>query len=222
MATVKVVGDVLNRASRLLQDTAKVRYTNEELLLFFNDAQREVVLHRPDANTVNFNFTCSAGSKQTLGTQDLRLVDVVRNVNGRVVTQVDRKLLDDTLPNWHNATATLDKKIEHFIYESGDPKNFYVYPNALNTHQLEIVTSRAPSDITVSNFSTDTQTIGLDDLYANAILDYLLYRAYQKDSEFSGSVNQAQMHFQSFANGLGIKTRSDAATDPRPNMRPAA
>ena len=222
MATVKVVGDVLNRASRLLQDTAKVRYTNEELLLFFNDAQREVVLHRPDANTVNFNFTCSAGSKQTLGTQDLRLVDVVRNVNGRVVTQVDRKLLDDTLPNWHNATATVDKKIEHFIYESGDPKNFYVYPNALNTHQLEIVTSRAPSDITVSNFSTDTQTIGLDDLYANAILDYLLYRAYQKDSEFSGSVNQAQMHFQSFANGLGIKTRSDAATDPRPNMRPAA
>jgi hypothetical protein len=172
--------------------------------------------------TVNFNFTCSAGSKQTLGTQDLRLVDVVRNVNGRVVTQVDRKLLDDTLPNWHNATATLDKKIEHFIYESGDPKNFYVYPNALNTHQLEIVTSRAPSDITVSNFSTDTQTIGLDDLYANAILDYLLYRAYQKDSEFAGSANQAQMHFQSFANGLGIKTRSDAATDPRPNMRPAA
>tara|TARA_B100000925_G_C21979126_1_gene461484 strand:+ start:941 stop:1609 length:669 start_codon:yes stop_codon:yes gene_type:complete len=222
MATVKVVGDVLNRASRLLQDTAKVRYTNEELLLFFNDAQREVVLHRPDANTVNFNFTCSAGSKQTLGSQDLRLVDVVRNVNGRVVTQVDRKLLDDTLPNWHNTTATVDKKIEHFIYESGDPKNFYVYPNALNTHQLEIVTSRAPSDITVSNFSTDTQTIGLDDLYANAILDYLLYRAYQKDSEFAGSVNQAQMHFQSFANGLGIKTRSDAATDPRPNMRPAA
>ena len=124
MATVKVVGDVLNRASRLLQDTAKVRYTNEELLLFFNDAQREVVLHRPDANTVNFNFTCSAGSKQTLGSQDLRLVDVVRNVNGRVVTQVDRKLLDDTLPNWHNTTATLDKKIEHFIYESGYPKIF--------------------------------------------------------------------------------------------------
>lgn len=222
MATIKVVGDILDRASRLLQDTSNVRYSNEELLKFFNDAQREVVLHRLDANTVNFNFTCTAGSKQTLGASDLRLVDVVRNVSGRVVTQIDRRLLDDSLPNWHNATATEDKKIEHFIYDSGDPKNFYVYPNALNTYQLEIVTSRSPADIVVSNFSTDTQTIGIDDLYANAILDYLLYRAYQKDSEFAGSVNQAQMHFTSFANGLGIKTRSDAATDPRPTMRPAA
>ena len=222
MATIKVVDDGLDRASRLLQDTGNIRYSNAELLKFFNDAQREVVLHRPDANTVNSNFTCAAGSKQTLSSSDLRLVDVVRNVSGRVVTQVDRALLDNTLPDWHNSVADATKKIEHFMYDSGDPKHFYVYPAALNTFQLEIVTSRAPSDIAVSDFTTDTQTIGLDDIYANAILDYVLYRAYQKDSEFAGSAAQAQMHFQSFANSLGIKTRADAATDPRPNMRPAA
>jgi hypothetical protein len=216
MATTKVV-DVLDRASIILQDTSNVRFPNDELLKFFNDAQREIVLHRPDANTSNGSFTCAAGSKQTLGASALRLIDVVRNENGMAITQIDRKILDETLPDWHNTTADSTKKIEHFVYDSGDPKNFYVYPNALSTFTLEIVTSSAPADISISNFSTDTTTITLDDIYANALLDYVLYRAYQKDSEYAGNAERSMMHYQSFANALGIKTRADAATDPRPN-----
>ena len=78
---------------------------------------------------------------------------------------------------------------------------------------IEIIYSIAPSDITYST----TVTITLDDIYANAILDYMLYRAYQKDSEYAGNAERSMMHYQSFANGLGIKTRADAATDPMPN-----
>ena len=52
MATTKVV-DILDRASIILQDSTNVRFPNAELLKFFNDAQKEVVLHRPDANNLN-------------------------------------------------------------------------------------------------------------------------------------------------------------------------
>ena len=216
MATTKVV-DILGRASIILQDSTNVRFPNDELLKFFNDAQKEVVLHRPDANMQNVNnFTCVAGSKQTIPTTGLRLVDVVRNVGGRAITQVDRKILDETLPNWHETTADGTRKIEHFIFDPADPKHFYVYPKATTAFQLEIVFSAAPSDITISNFSTDTTTISVDDVYANSLLDYILYRAYQKDSEFAGNAQRSMMHYQGFTNALGVKTQVDAAVTPMP------
>jgi len=216
MATSKVV-DIIDRASIILQDSTNVRFPNAELLKFFNDAQKEVVLHRPDANMQNdATFDCVAGSKQTIPTTGLRLVDVVRNVGGRAITQVDRKILDETLPDWHETTADATRKIEHFIFDPADPKHFYVYPKATAAFDLEIIYSAAPSEISISNFNTDTTVISLDDVYANAILDYVLYRAYQKDSEFAGNAQRAMMHYQGFSNALGIKTQADAAIAPIP------
>lgn len=214
MATVKVV-DILDRASIILQDNTNVRFPNEELLKFFNDAQKEVVLHRPDANMNNASIDLVAGSKQSLPSTGLRLIDVIRNVNGKAVTQVDRQILDETLPNWHETEAGSDG-IEHFIYDPADPKNFYVYPKGTADMDLEIVYSSAPADQTISNFSTDTSTITLDDIYANCILDYILYRAYQKDSEYAGNAQRSMMHYQGFSNALGIKTQADQATTPIP------
>ena len=197
---------------------AIVRFPNSELLKFFNDAQKEVVLHRPDATMVNTTFACATGSKQTLPTQALRLIEVVRNVGGRAVTQVERRILDETLPNWHE-TAAGTNKIEHYVYDPADPKNFYVYPKgASGTHSLEVVYSSAPAEISISNFDTDTTVISLDDVYSNCILDYVLYRSYQKDSEFAGNAQRAMMHYQSFANALGVKTQADSATTPVPAM----
>ena len=215
MATTKVV-DILDRAAIILQDNTNVRFPNSELLKFFNDAQKEVVLHRPDAKMVNTTYACVDGSKQTLPSAALRLIEVVRNVGGRAVTQVQKRILDETLPNWHETTAGTNK-IEHFVYDPADPKNFYVYPKgASGTHSLEIVYSSSPSEITISDFGSDVQVISLDDVYANCILDYVLYRSYQKDSEFAGNAQRAMMHYQSFANALGVKTQADGATTPVP------
>jgi hypothetical protein len=221
MATTKVV-DILDRAGIILQDNTNVRFPKAELLKFFNDAQKEVVLHRPDAAMVNTAFDCSTGSKQTLPSAALRLIEVVRNVAGRAITQVQRRILDETLPNWHETPAGTNG-IEHFVYDPADPKNFYVYPKAATgTHSLEIVYSSAPSEIVISNFTSDTTVIALDDVYGNCILDYVLYRSYQKDSEFAGNAQRAMMHYQSFANALGVKTQADGATTPMPTGYGAA
>lgn len=215
MATTKVV-DILDRASIILQDNTNVRFPNEELLKFFNDAQREVVLHRPDAKMVNTTLDLATGSKQTLPVSALRLIDVVRNVGGRAITQVDRRILDETLPNWHETTAGTNK-IEHYIYDPADPKNFYVFPKGTSgTDSLEIIFSASTSEIAISDFSSDTTVISIDDVYANCLLDYVLYRSYQKDSEFAGNAQRAMMHYQSFANALGIKTQADSALTPIP------
>jgi len=212
MATIKVV-DVLARISIVLQDTAATRYTNANLVKFLNDGQREVVLHRPDANVTTETFSCANGSKQALPVAGLRLVDVIRNVNGNAITQVERAILDQNLPNWHETLAGA-KGIEHFVYDSGNPKNFYIYPKGISgTHSLEIVYSSIP--LVIPTAYSSATNIALDDVYANCLVDYTLYRAYQIDSA-EGNIQRSAMHFQAFSQSLGIKTRSDAASSPRP------
>lgn len=216
MAT-KTVNSILDRASIILQDTANTRFSNDDLLKFFNDAQREVVMFRPDANVVHETITCVSGSKQSIPSSALRLIDVVRNSNGRAVTQVSRNMLDNSLPNWHSTTADSTRKIENFVYDSSDPKNFWVYPNGSADFDLDIIYSASPTEITLSNYTTDATTISLDDSYANCLLDYILYRSYQIDSEFSGNAERSLLHYQAFASSIGQKTQGDSASDPRVN-----
>lgn len=208
MATTKAV-DLINRVAVTLQDPTFVRWPQQELLNYLNDAQRQVVLFRPDAKAVNAAFSCTNTAKQTIPAAGLRLISVLRNANGRAITKVDRAVLDVQLPNWYEQAVDADG-VKHYLYDPADPKTFYVFPKPAASHSIEIVYSTAPTDIVISNFTTDTQVIGIDDIYANAMMDYMLYRAYQKDSEFA-NLNRAGVYFQAFAQALGIKTQVDGS-----------
>lgn len=216
MATVKVI-DLIDRAESILQDTTNVRWGQQELLDHLNDAQREIVLFRPDANPVNESFTLAQTSKQTLPSAALRLIDVYKNAspNSGPITNIDRKVLDDQVSDWHASTGTT---VQHYVYDPLDPKTFYVYPiPSGGGHTAMIVYSSSPANITIANFSSTTTTITLDDIYANAILDYMLYRAYLKDTEYAGDMNRAGLHHQSFQNSLGIKAQVDQGSSPIPS-----
>lgn len=206
MATTKAV-DLINRVSITLQDPTFVRWTQSELLNYLNDAQRQVVLFRPDAKAVNAAFSCAATAKQTLPAEGLRLINVLRNTGGRAVTKVDRSILDVQLPNWYETAVSADG-VKHYVYDALDPKNFYVFPKPAVSHQIDIVYAMAPVDIVIANYTTDTQVIGIDDIYANALMDYMMYRAYQKDSEFA-NLNRAAVYYQAFTTSLGIKSQAD-------------
>tara|TARA_R100000742_G_scaffold4006_1_gene1073 strand:- start:3310 stop:3972 length:663 start_codon:yes stop_codon:yes gene_type:complete len=216
VATVKVI-DLIDRAEEILQDTTNVRWTQQTLLNYLNDAQREIVLFRPDANPVNASFTLAQAAKQTLPTAALRLLSIYANASPatKPITNIERRVLDDQIEDWHGTTGT---SVEHYVYDPVDPKIFYVYPHPSGGgHTISIVYSSAPSDITIGNFSSDTTVISLDDVYANAILDYMLYRAYQKDTEYAGDMNRAGVYLQAFQSSLGIKAQVDAASMPSPS-----
>ena len=209
MATIKVV-DIIDRAVVVLNDTTNVRWTKSELLLWFNDGQRAVVNRRPDANAVNDDLTCVLGTKQAIPATGLRLLKVIRNTGGKAITHIRQDILDEQVRDWHDdSTPTSD--VRHFIFDDRDPKNFYLYPAPAASHQVEILYSTAPADVTVSDFDTDTQTISLDDTYANAILDYILFRAYSKDAEYAQNAQRAANHLQIFESALGMVTQADMA-----------
>lgn len=208
--------DIIDRAEIVLQDTTNVRWPETELLGWLNDGQREVVRVKPDSNATNESMSLVAGTKQSIPAAGLSLIDVIRNMGtggstpGNVIRRIDRKILDDQVPGWHSASQV--STINHYTFDDRDPKRFYVYPPADGTTQVEVVYAAAPSDIVVG------ATITVDDIYANALMDYILYRAYLKDADYAADDARAQAAYQSFLRSLGMQDKQEMSDDP--NRRP--
>lgn len=212
MATI-TAQSIIDKAEIILQDTTNVRWPENELLGWLNDAQREIVLQKPDSYAQNESMSLESGTKQTIPSSGIQLLDVTRNMGtdgstaGNVVRLIDRRILDDQNSDWHSESQS--DSIQHYCFDDRDPKTFYVYPPADGTTQLEIVYSSAPTDV-----SAIEDTITLDDIYSNAILDYILYRAYQKDAGYAANNQRAITAYKSFLASLGKLNSTEAMTDP--------
>lgn len=207
-----LASEIIDRARVILNDADGVRWLDSEFFKWINDAQRVIALVRPDSVVSNTTITLAAGTKQTLPTEALRLLDVVRNITqansgGRAVRHVDRDVLDTQNPDWHGDTGT--QTIKNYVYDNRDPKTFYVYPPALSTSKLEVIYSKNPTDVT-----TLANPLAVADIYADPLLNYVLYRAYSKDAEFAQNGNLAASYLGTFNSMLGIKTSKDAAYSP--------
>ena len=210
MATV-TVDTILKRCNTLLNDAIWVRWPKQELLDYYNDSVRAIVLHRPDANTSDIEFTCVAGTKQSLPTDALKLIDVVRNSSGKVIRYIDRAALDDNYPDWH--TKSTSAYADAFTYDDRDPKVFYLYPGVAASTKINLVYSVAPQAKTLAQVenSASPAVADLDDIYINPIIDFILFRAYSKDADYVANSNRAQLHYQGFLQQIGDKTQVDNA-----------
>ena len=206
------VANLLARATALLQDSTNVRWPETELLNYLNDGQRQIVLQVPNANPVNDDITLAAGTKQAIPSDGIRLLDVVRNTSGNAVRRTERDTLDENNPGWHQETGVT--AIKNWVFNPDDPKHFYVNPPATTSASLEIVYSASPDDATLVG------NISLDDIYANALLDYILYRAYSKDAENSGNMSKAAGSYAAFNASLGNKLQTDVTSDPNADPPP--
>ena len=216
MGTIRIK-DLLGRASKLLQDNTNRRWPLNELLGWLVDGEREVVLHKPEAYTKNQTMQLSPGTRQEVPPGGMVFIRLVRNMGangstpGRAVTAIDMGTLDTQTPYWH--TEVPHGEIEHYMADERDPQRFYVTPPQPSpAEHAEIVFSSAPPDVapmTQTEWESSTATISLPDIYMNPLLDYVLYRAYSKNSD-SSDPNRAMAYYQSFLNALGIKGQSDA------------
>ena len=181
------------------------------------DGEREVVLHKPEAYTKNQTMQLSPGTRQEVPPGGMVFIRLVRNMGadgntpGRAITAIDMETMDTQTPYWH--TEVPHREIEHYMADERDPQRFYVTPPQPSPAEYaEIIFSSAPPDVapmTPAEWETTTATISLPDIYMNPLLDYVLYRAYSKNSD-SSDPNRALAYYQSFLNALGVKGRSDA------------
>lgn len=214
------VQSVIDRVQTTLQDTTGIRWpVTDELVLWVNDAQREIALLKPDASAKNETVTLSTGTKQAIPTGGNRLLRVVRNMSaasngtgGRAVRIVSREVLDAQSPNWHDPTVTGDAAhgatVKHYVYDESNPRNFYVYPGVSGSAYLEIIYSANPTTVAQNG------NLDIPDIYANAVVDYALFRAYTKDAEYAGNAQRASTHYNLFINSVTGKGQIDIITSP--------
>lgn len=205
--------DALDRARKLIQDEDSVRWPLLELRGWFNDGLREIALLKPSAVGVIIEMALVAGTKQTIPADYFRVLRVTRNVRslgvfGRAIRATSRSRLDAQAPDWHDERYVRRiKDVSTVALDEVDPAVFWVYPGNDGTGRVETVSARIPAGIPapVANqnvLASYTASIALPDIYANALVDYIAYRAMSKDAEFAGSMARATAFYSLFKAAL--------------------
>ncbi len=214
-------GNLIDQAAKVLQDETNIRWTRSELLDWLNSGQREITMYKPDASSVVATIPLVAGSLQAIPTGGLKVLDITRNMGitgvtpGRAIRLTEREVLDAGIPNWH--AGTKQAEILHFMTDERTPTRFYVYPPASPTN-VEAVYSVSPEPCV-----GEQSALTINEIYANTLLNYILFRAYSKDNDFAANDPKSKSYYQLFAAQVGIKAGADKATEPRspsnPNVR---
>lgn len=213
MGTV-TAATIINRAAFLLEDTSNVTWTRTELFGWVNEGQTQVVAFAPGANTDRTNLALVAGTQQTLPSDALVLLDIPRNVNGPAIRPTSRELLDGGPIDWHTATPTL--LVTNYVYDANDQYNFYVYPPNTGAGQVVAVYARVPSLLT-----NESQPIEVDDSYAAAIVNYVLYRAYSKDTDYVAGAERASAYYAAFKDVIAGRNALQGALNSNNALAPA-
>ena len=221
---------VIDRAQRILNDTTAVRWPAADLLDWLNEGQQAAVRIAPEAYTVTANMQLAEGVRQNLVSMataastevPLRLIEVTRNVTDatglpalKVVRMVTRRALDQANPDWPTETGVA--LVDHYMFDSRNPKEFMVYPPQPATGQgfVEVVYSAEPAPLTDA-----ADPIVLDDSYAPALVDYIVHRALSTDAEYGQNPAKVAQHFNQFMGALTQKSGIDLAVEPVPSTTP--
>ena len=201
--------EIFDSAKQLLQDVQFERWDEALQMRWLNEAQKVIVLHKPEANPVTSIETLVAGVEQSLPVTGLQFLRANRNyagaVRGRAVRMVDVDDLDAINPDWPAATEVA--VVQSVMFNPKNPKVYMVAPPNNAAGQLQIIYSAVPVAITA-----DTDNITVDDSYGPAIVDYVCYRALLAETEAMSRVKAGQ-HLQTCLALLGLDTRVKRAFD---------
>jgi hypothetical protein len=221
------------------------RWPERELIHWLNDAQRAIAKYLPMSNSRVDAVKLAAGTRQSIDTipqanivpgdgvalsgpvYGVQLLNPRRNMGangstpGRAVRMVERDTLDSQDPDWHTRTGSA---VSSVIYDPQTPKFFYVTPGVTGDVWLEIAYAAKP--LVIPNTAAQgseaylvtgdsTVTIGLDDEYADDLVDYVVARANMKDFKHADPVKH-KMHKDAFIASLNAKVA--AVTGNSPNI----
>lgn len=211
---------VLQRVVITLQDQAAKRWPTAELVRYLNDGQRDIVLVRPDATSTMATMTLAGGARQTIPSVGAKLLELIRNSSGtkRAIRLTDRTILDAQVPDWYSKTGVTE--IKHYTFDPREPRVFYVYPPAASSGaSVEMVYSAYPAEITEPNstalYTDVTGNVSVQDIFVNALTNYILYRAFSKDSENASNAQLATSFYQLYQSMLGIELSGTTGVAPK-------
>lgn len=212
------VKSIVDRAGLALQDEEHVRWTTLELFEWINEGAAMIVSLKPAAGAKMVVLALDAGAQQRIDDEVVQQFDLVCNVGadeqtpGRAIRRTERHLLDSANPNWHSMKPS--GTIKHYTWDDRTPNAFFVYPPAVADTRVMASLAVLPDDVT----SVDDALV-LNVKYSAALLNYVLFRAFSKESEF-GNGTLAAAYYEAFKDALGLSHQAEIAASPN-NKVPA-
>ena len=197
------VKQLIDDATRDLQDKGNVRWTRADLLDFFNAAQRSFADYRPDEMAKPRELGLVAGWRQELPADALTLIDVTNNANTaqRRITKTDLWVLDSIAGAWRSSTP--QREVQHFMYDIRVPREFLVYPPVVQGPKVRAVLSATAVDLTDEDAEPSVPARWMD-----ALRHFVLFRAWSVDAEFGGNAAIAKAHLDLYHNALGVQPKA--------------
>jgi hypothetical protein len=202
-----LVSAILARVADTLLDPGHVRWPTTELRRYISDGARLIGAHKPDAVTTTDTWTLAAGAEQQLPDDAEALIDVLG------ATRIDPQVLDRFTPNWRTVGAA--RRIQHYGQDLRDPRRFTVVPPALAGATITAVYEAA-----ITELGAEDLTVPIRDVYLPAMVDYVAFRAYVKDSDDTLNQQRATMHLQLVGQALGVQLQVAQARSPKANAAP--
>ena len=218
---MKTVGQLVTDVSGQLNDQYLgrefQRWNRARLLSYLVGGMAELLSYKPEAFTKTEAATLVAGARQSLADGYKTIVSVASNIDGSTVTEADFDLLKAFSPYICCAAEVVFDADNNPIYRAKsyaidpkDPKLFYVSPPVPVglTPTINITAIVPPPDYTLADWGVE---LPFDMKYQENILDYMMGRAFDIDTESAMSRSNADKHLSRFYTAMGVKYRVESA-----------
>ena len=197
---------VLDSAATTLLDVAHRTWPADELLDYLNEGMRATAVARPtDFYVVENAVTLAVGVIQNVPADGITLIDIPRNTGGRVITQVDKGLLDEADRFW--PAATKETVVEHFTFDPRNPRRFVAFPPNDGTGIVDMVYGAFPPQVMYPE-----EDLPVIDSYQSPLINFVLAKAYSKNSKRQ-DLTKTTAYMQMWGQQLGLDAQSIAATE---------
>lgn len=219
MPTIKTV--VREVSSSLLDQKPGKEYSRwkvQELLSYLRDALASLSSYRPDAFSSTEAVTLQPGRMQRLPEGAVSLSSIDSNVDGSEspVTIANHTLARAFNPracgessNSKDCAGNPQYRVRSYTYDPKAPTVFYISPPVPSSgaYSVQATVIRNPPDIDSTNWNDD---IGVDLKYVPILKDYMLGRAYGKETESVTSMRLASTHMAAFYQALGVNYKQES------------
>lgn len=173
IAPTKTVQDVINNVTRVFGDEAGVQLSNNDIIRWINEAQREI-------NRQNAVLQQTATTTLNAGQADYSLASIsppIYEINSLLIN--GRRIGNISVSQAEESISLADPESEEtgapqFWYEWANTITFWPVPSTAGT--IKIRYTAIPTDI-----AADNDTLTIPDEYFMDIINYVLKMAYEMD-----------------------------------------
>ena len=208
------VGHCVDMAERKILDESNDEYSEQNLLDLYHLSVKEIINLAPRSHTESRIWKLAPMTRQVCPADAVEIVDVIMNMGadgatpGAAIRETTLDIMKALLPGWEADAAT--DVVEHFMKLSESKTEFMIYPPSTGNNYLMGRVTTIPAQVMWdSGGDWKLAVIPIDDTFSHAIINGMVYIAYDDDSDTPGNTPRSQVFYGRFLQDLGLRQQKE-------------